>query len=76
MVITGTKARVNDNIILNLEFDNGLYAWSESGCKTELHDSLDDGKVLPVSGKYFMAVTGRTDAWDSIMQLVTATCST
>jgi hypothetical protein len=36
MAITGTEGSVsdggtnNDNIILNLKFDNGLYGWSRS----------------------------------------------
>jgi hypothetical protein len=77
MAITGTDGRVSDgggdeNIILNPEFDSGLDGWSGSGCKIELHDSLDDGKVLPASGKYFVAATGRTDTWNGVMQDVTA----
>ena len=80
MAITGTEGRVSDgggrgcddNIILNPEFDSGLDGWSGSGCKIELHDSLDDGKVLPVSGKHFVAATGRTDTWNGVMQDVTA----
>ncbi|VAH95822.1 unnamed protein product [Triticum turgidum subsp. durum] len=62
----------DDNIILNPEFDGGLDGWSGSGCKIELHDSLDDGKVLPATGKYFVAATGRTDTWNGVMQDVTA----
>ncbi|XP_051179108.1 endo-1,4-beta-xylanase 1 [Lolium perenne] len=77
MAITGTEGRVSDsggdeNIILNPEFDSGLDGWSGSGCKIELHDSLDDGKVLPASGKYFVAATGRTDTWNGVMQDITA----
>lgn len=74
MAMSGNKARVgdDDNIILNPEFDSGLDGWSGSGCKIELHDSLDDGKVLPASGKYFVAATGRTDTWNGVMQDVTA----
>ncbi|TVU45739.1 hypothetical protein EJB05_05237, partial [Eragrostis curvula] len=62
----------DDNIILNPEFDDGLDNWAGSGCKIELHDSLDDGKVLPVNGKYFVAATGRTDTWNGVQQDVTA----
>ncbi|XP_062213321.1 endo-1,4-beta-xylanase 1-like [Phragmites australis] len=62
----------DDNIILNPEFDDGLDNWTGSGCKIELHDSLDDGKVLPVNGKYFVAATGRTDTWNGVQQDVTA----
>uniref|UniRef100_A0ACD5WC07 Uncharacterized protein n=1 Tax=Avena sativa TaxID=4498 RepID=A0ACD5WC07_AVESA len=78
MAISGSEeCRVSDggadeNIIVNPEFDSGLDGWSGSGCKIELHDSLDDGKVLPVSGKYFVAATGRTDTWNGVMQDVTA----
>lgn len=62
----------DDNIILNPEFDDGLDSWAGSGCKIELHDSLDDGKVLPANGKYFVAATGRTDTWNGVQQDVTA----
>uniref|UniRef100_A0A0D3FMA5 CBM-cenC domain-containing protein n=1 Tax=Oryza barthii TaxID=65489 RepID=A0A0D3FMA5_9ORYZ len=81
MAIGGDAGRVvgdggagagDDNIILNPEFDSGLDNWSGSGCKIELHDSLDDGKVLPVSGKYFVAATGRTDTWNGVQQDVTS----
>jgi hypothetical protein len=62
----------DDNIILNPEFDDGLDNWNGSGCKIELHDSLDDGKVVPASGKHFVAATGRTDTWNGVQQDVTA----
>uniref|UniRef100_A0A0D9VXA7 GH10 domain-containing protein n=1 Tax=Leersia perrieri TaxID=77586 RepID=A0A0D9VXA7_9ORYZ len=78
MAIGGDAGKVigdgagDDNIILNPEFDNGLDNWSGSGCKIELHDSLDDGKVVPVNGKYFVAATGRTDTWNGVQQDVTS----
>ncbi|KAF8681782.1 hypothetical protein HU200_045220 [Digitaria exilis] len=62
----------DDNIILNPEFDSGLDNWSGNGCKLELHDSLDDGKVVPANGKYFVAATGRTDTWNGVQQDVTS----
>ncbi|CAL4918340.1 unnamed protein product [Urochloa decumbens] len=62
----------DDNIILNPEFDSGLDNWTGNGCKIELHDSLDDGKVLPANGKYFVAATGRTDTWNGVQQDVTS----
>ncbi|WVZ60077.1 hypothetical protein U9M48_010143, partial [Paspalum notatum var. saurae] len=68
----GGDGGAGDNIILNPEFDDGLDNWSGSGCKIELHDSLDDGKVLPANGKYFVAATGRTDTWNGVQQDVTA----
>ncbi|KAG8097761.1 hypothetical protein GUJ93_ZPchr0013g34217 [Zizania palustris] len=78
MAIGGDAGRVvgdsagDDNIILNPEFDQGLDNWAGSGCQIELHDSLDDGKVLPVNGKYFVAATGRTDTWNGVQQDVTS----
>ncbi|XP_006650398.1 endo-1,4-beta-xylanase 1-like [Oryza brachyantha] len=78
MAIGGDAGRVvgdgagDDNIILNPEFDDGLDGWAGSGCKIELHDSLDDGKVLPASGKHFVAATGRTDTWNGVQQDVTS----
>ena len=74
MAIGGDAGLVvgDDNIILNPEFDDGLDNWAGNGCKIELHDSLDDGKVLPANGKYFVAATGRTDTWNGVQQDVTA----
>ncbi|EER93683.1 uncharacterized protein LOC8056729 [Sorghum bicolor] len=71
VVVVGDGAG-DDNIILNPEFDDGLDNWAGNGCKIELHDSLDDGKVLPANGKYFVAATGRTDTWNGVQQDVTA----
>jgi len=71
LVVVGAGAG-DDNIILNPEFDDGLDNWAGNGCKIELHDSLDDGKVLPTNGKYFVVATGRTDTWNGVQQDVTA----
>ena len=71
LVVAGDGAG-DDNIILNPEFDDGLDNWAGNGCKIELHDALDDGKVLPANGKYFVAATGRTDTWNGVQQDVTA----
>lgn len=71
LVVVGDGAG-DDNIILNPEFDDGLDNWAGNGCKIELHDSLDDGKVLPANGKYFVAATARTDTWNGVQQDVTA----
>ena len=71
-LVVGDGAAGDDNIILNPEFDDGLDNWAGNGCKIELHDSLDDGKVLPANGKYFVAATGRTDTWNGVQQDVTA----
>jgi hypothetical protein len=68
IAITGTEGHVSDggaadNVILNSDFNSGLDGLSGSGCKIELHgsDSLDDGLVPPVRGKYIVVVTGRTN---------------
>ncbi|CAN6317288.1 unnamed protein product [Urochloa humidicola] len=72
LVVVGAGGAGDDNIILNPELDSGLDNWAGNGCKIELHDSLDDGKVLPANGKYFVAATGRTDTWNGVQQDVTA----
>lgn len=45
--------------------------WSGRGCKVVLHDSIGDGKVVPLSGKVFAAATERTQSWNGIQQEIT-----
>ncbi|CAL9764737.1 unnamed protein product [Musa acuminata subsp. burmannicoides] len=62
----------DENIILNPAFDDGLNNWSGRGCKIALHDSMSDGKILPLNGgKYFASATGRTQSWNGIEQEIT-----
>ncbi|KAL0911133.1 hypothetical protein M5K25_019249 [Dendrobium thyrsiflorum] len=70
--ITKTQVAEEDqNIILNPEFEDGLNNWSARGCKILLQDSIDDGKVLPLSGKFFASATERTQSWNGIQQEIT-----
>ncbi|KAL2521317.1 glycosyl hydrolase family 10 protein/carbohydrate-binding domain-containing protein [Forsythia ovata] len=68
---TGSTSDGGRNIILNPEFDNDLRNWSGSGCKIALHDSMADGKVLPMSGKRFASTADRTQNWNGIKQEIT-----
>ncbi len=61
----------DENIILNPRFEDGLNSWSGRGCKIVLHDSIGDGKVVPLSGKYFVAATERTQSWNGVQQEIT-----
>ncbi|XP_020093209.1 uncharacterized protein LOC109713503 [Ananas comosus] len=61
----------DENIIVNPNFDDGLNNWSGRGCNIVLHDSMGDGKVLPLNGKYFVAATNRTQNWNGIQQDIT-----
>ncbi|KAK6125594.1 hypothetical protein DH2020_040654 [Rehmannia glutinosa] len=61
----------NENIIQNPRFDDGLNNWSGRGCKIVLHDSIGDGKVLPMSGKFFVSTDNRTQNWNGIQQEIT-----
>ncbi|KAI0497644.1 hypothetical protein KFK09_020877 [Dendrobium nobile] len=61
----------DQNIILNPEFEDGLNNWSARGCKILLQDSIGDGKVLPLSGKFFASATERTQNWNGIQQEIT-----
>ncbi|KAA8528423.1 hypothetical protein F0562_035778 [Nyssa sinensis] len=61
----------DENIILNPGFDDGLSNWSGRGCKIVLHDTMGDGKILPMSGKFFAAATERTESWNGIQQEIT-----
>lgn len=61
----------DENIILNPRFEDGLNNWSGRGCKIVLHDSMGDGKIVPVSGKYFVAATERTQSWNGVQQEIT-----
>lgn len=45
--------------------------WSGRGCKVVLHDSIADGKIVPLSGKVFAAATERTQTWNGIQQEIT-----
>ncbi|XP_027940459.1 endo-1,4-beta-xylanase 1-like isoform X2 [Vigna unguiculata] len=61
----------DDNIIINPQFDDGLNNWSGRGCKIVLHDSMNDGKIVPKSGKFFASATERTQNWNGIQQDIT-----
>ncbi|XP_062158949.1 endo-1,4-beta-xylanase 1-like [Alnus glutinosa] len=61
----------DENIILNPRFEDGLNSWSGRGCKIVLHDSIGDGKIVPLSGKYFVAATERTQSWNGVQQEIT-----
>ncbi|CAK7347358.1 unnamed protein product [Dovyalis caffra] len=69
--ITGLVAAGDDNIILNPRFEDGLNNWSGKGCKIELHESMEDGKVFPQSRKFFASATNRTENWNGIEQEIT-----
>jgi hypothetical protein len=58
----------DENIILNPRFEDGVDNWSGRGCKIVLHDSIGDGKIVPLSGKYFVAATERTQNWNGVQQ--------
>ncbi|XP_015575450.2 endo-1,4-beta-xylanase 1-like [Ricinus communis] len=61
----------DQNIILNPKFEDGLNNWSGRGCKVVLHDSMEDGKIVPMSGKVFASATERTQSWNGIQQEIT-----
>ncbi|WOL15396.1 hypothetical protein Cni_G24177 [Canna indica] len=73
----GSNVRLNDdgeeNIILNPNFDDGLNNWTaRGGCKLLLHDSMGDGKILPLNGgKYFASATERAQNWNGMQQEIT-----
>lgn len=68
---TGSMSDGDENIVQNPAFDDGLNNWSGRGCKIEVHDSMADGKVLPVSGKFFASTADRTQNWNGIQQEIT-----
>lgn len=68
---TGHLTNGNNNIILNPTFEDGLSNWSGKGCKILLHESMGDGKVLPLYGKFFASATNRTESWNGIEQEIT-----
>ncbi|KAG4962579.1 hypothetical protein JHK82_039269 [Glycine max] len=68
---TGCVSAGDDNIIINPQFDDGLNNWSGRGCKIMLHDSMNDGKIVPKSGKFFASATERTQSWNGIQQEIT-----
>ncbi|KAG8373641.1 hypothetical protein BUALT_Bualt11G0045400 [Buddleja alternifolia] len=68
---TGPFFDGDENIIQNPQFDDGLNNWTGRGCKIVLHDSMGDGKILPVSGKVFASTADRTQNWNGIQQEIT-----
>lgn len=60
-----------ENIIQNPDFEDGLTGWSGRGCKILAHESMEDGKVLPPSGKFFASATDRAQSWNGIQQEIT-----
>lgn len=68
---TGSLSDGDENIIQNPTFDDGLNNWSGRGCKIVVHDSMADGKVLPMSGKFFASTADRTQNWNGIQQEIT-----
>lgn len=71
----GTTSRCdiagNESIVINPQFEDGLNNWSGRGCKVVLHDSMADGKIVPLSGKVFASATERTQSWNGIQQEIT-----
>lgn len=65
---TGHLANGNNNIIVNPTFEDGLSNWSGKGCEILLHESMGDGKVLPLYGNFFASATNRTASWNGIEQ--------
>lgn len=57
---------------MNPEFDEGIKNWSGRGCKIDLHNSMGDGKIVPLSGKCFASARERTACWHGIEQDITA----
>ncbi|XP_050238704.1 endo-1,4-beta-xylanase 1-like [Mercurialis annua] len=66
-----SHSAVGGNIILNPTFEDGLNNWSGKGCKIELHESMEDGKIVPQSGKFFVSATERMEKWNGIEQEIT-----
>ncbi|PPD86621.1 hypothetical protein GOBAR_DD16438 [Gossypium barbadense] len=46
----GHLANGSNNIILNPTFEDELSNWSGKGCNILLHESMEDGKILPLYG--------------------------
>lgn len=61
----------DQNIILNPRFEDGLNNWAGRGCKILLKESMGDGKIVPLTGKYFAATAERTQTWNGIQQEIT-----
>lgn len=53
---------------MNPNFEDGLTNWSGRSCKIALHDSMGDGKILPLKGNFFASATERSQNWNGIQQ--------
>ncbi|OIW06227.1 hypothetical protein TanjilG_03852 [Lupinus angustifolius] len=68
----GTSTHPSPNsIIRNPLFEDGLNHWSGKGCNIELHDSLADGKILPLFGNSFVSASNRRHSWDGVEHEIT-----
>ncbi|PKA49691.1 hypothetical protein AXF42_Ash004232 [Apostasia shenzhenica] len=61
----------NRDIIRNPFFEEGLKHWSGRGCVILLHESLRDGSILPLHGRYFASACKRNQTWNGIQQDIT-----
>lgn len=59
------------NIIRNSFYEDGLTNWSGRGCKILLHESMGNGKILPLHGRHFASASSRTQSWNGIQQDIT-----
>ncbi|PKU83102.1 Putative Pol polyprotein from transposon element Bs1 [Dendrobium catenatum] len=64
-------AAADGNIIRNSFFEDGLNNWSGRGCKILVHESIGDGKILPLHGRHFASTSSRSQSWNGIQQDIT-----
>ncbi|KAL0924933.1 hypothetical protein M5K25_005794 [Dendrobium thyrsiflorum] len=64
-------AAADGNIIRNSFFEDGLNNWSGRGCKILIHESIGDGKILPLHGRHFASTSNRSQSWNGIQQDIT-----
>ena len=56
------------NVIQNPGFEDGLNSWSSRGCKIFIHNSMGDGRITPLRGRFFASATDRSQSWSGIQQ--------
>ncbi|KAK8948384.1 hypothetical protein KSP39_PZI004973 [Platanthera zijinensis] len=59
------------HIVQNPFFEEGLNSWSGRGCEILLHETMGNGKIRPLHGRYFASASNRTQTWNGIQQDIT-----
>ncbi|CAM6086771.1 unnamed protein product [Calypogeia fissa] len=58
-------------LVQNSGFTDGLKGWRAKNCNIYVSESLENGRILPSTGKFFAVAGNRTEGWQGIEQEIT-----